>query len=61
MGGETFLTAPSPDGLGMSQADADALIAALDQHHDLNTGYEGGPPAPQLDYKGNSSPFWGGN
>jgi hypothetical protein len=61
MGGEVFLTAAFPDGLGMTQADADALIATLDQHHDLNTGYEGGPPAPQLDYKANASQFWGGS
>jgi arginase family enzyme len=60
MGGETFLTAAYPDGLGMAKADADALIATLDQHNDLNTGYTGGTPAPQLNYKDNSSAFWGG-
>jgi hypothetical protein len=60
MGGEAFLTAAIPDGLGMTQADADALIATLDQHHDLSVGYTGGPPAPQLDYKDNGSRFWGG-
>jgi hypothetical protein len=60
MGGLTFLTAAPPDGLGMAQADASALIAALDQHNDLNTGYTGGAPAPQLDYRDNASPFWGG-
>jgi hypothetical protein len=60
MGGEAFLTNSFPDGLGMAAADASALIAALDQHNDVNTGYTGGTPAPQLDYKDNASPFWGG-
>src|ERR1700748_1339235 len=60
MGGETFLTTAPPDGLGMTQADADALIATLDQHHDLTTGYEGGAPPAQLNYRDNSAPFWGG-
>lgn len=60
MGGVPFLTAAYPDGLGMTPDDADALIATLDQHNDLNTGYTGGQPAPQLDYKDNGSPFWGG-
>jgi hypothetical protein len=60
MGGEAFLTTAYPDGLGMSVADADALIAVLNQHNDLNTGYEGGTPAPQLNYRDNSSKFWGG-
>jgi hypothetical protein len=60
MGGVTFLTVAYPDGLGMSVADADALIATLDQHHDLTAGYQGGPPAPQLDYEQNGSQFWGG-
>lgn len=60
MGGEGFLMAVPPDGLGMAQADADALIATLDQHHDLTTGYQGGPPAPQLDYEDNGARFWGG-
>jgi hypothetical protein len=60
MGGLEFLTGAVPDGLAMTQADASALIASLDQHNDLNTGYTGGTPAPQLDYKDNSAPFWGG-
>jgi hypothetical protein len=60
MGGETFLMAAPPDGLGMLKADADALIAVLNQHTDLNTGYEGGTPAPQLNYRDNSAAFWGG-
>ena len=60
MGGVTFLTTAYPDGMGMAQADASALIAALDQHNDLNTGYTGGTPAPQLDYKDNGAQFWGG-
>ena len=60
MGGITFLTTAYPDGLGLTQADASALIATLDQHHDLSAGYTGGPPAPQLDYKDNGSQFWGG-
>jgi hypothetical protein len=61
MGGLTFLTASPPDGLGLSSGDATALIAVLDQHHDLATAYADGPPAPQLDYRGNASKFWGGN
>jgi hypothetical protein len=60
MGGEAFLTNTLPDGLGMAAADAQALIATLDQHNDLSTGYTGGTPAPQLDYKNNGAPFWGG-
>jgi hypothetical protein len=60
MGGVTFLTTAYPDGLGMSVTDADALIAALDQHNDLNVGYQGGTPAPQLDYENNGAQFWGG-
>jgi hypothetical protein len=60
MGGEAFLTTAYPDGLGMAQADADALIAVLNQHADLDTGYEGGTPAPELNYRENSSAFWGG-
>jgi hypothetical protein len=60
MGGVTFLTAPSPDGLGMTTADANALIATMGNHTAVATGYHGGTPAPQLDYKANGSPFWGG-
>jgi hypothetical protein len=60
MGGVTFLTSAYPDGLGMDVTDADALIATLDQHNDLNTGYQGGTPAPQLDYENNGAQFWGG-
>jgi hypothetical protein len=60
MGGVTFLTTAYPDGLGMTVADADALIATLDQHSDLNTGYQGGTPAPQLNYENNGAQFWGG-
>jgi hypothetical protein len=60
MGGLTFLTDPQPDGLGMQQADAQALIAALDQHNDLYVGYTGGAAAPVLDYRDNASKFWGG-
>jgi hypothetical protein len=60
MGGVTFLTTAYPDGLGMTATDADALIATLDQHHDLSVGYTGGASPPQLDYKDNGSQFWGG-
>jgi hypothetical protein len=60
MGGVNFLTAAPPDGLGMTVADADALIATLDQHNDVHTGYTGGTPAPQLDYQDNAAAFWGG-
>jgi hypothetical protein len=60
MGGVTFLTTAYPDGLGMASDDADALIATLDQHNDLSTGYQGGTPAPQLDYEDNGAQFWGG-
>jgi hypothetical protein len=60
MGGITFLEAAYPDGLGMSPADAAALIATLDQHNDITTSYTGGPPAPQLDYRTNGAKFWGG-
>ena len=60
MGGLTFLTTVYPNGLGMPTPDAQALIATLDQHNDLNTGYKGGPPAPQLDYEENGAQFWGG-
>lgn len=60
MGGLTFLTDPQPDGLGMAQADATALIAALDQHFDLYTAYTGGAAPPVLDYRDNASKFWGG-
>jgi hypothetical protein len=60
MGGATFLTDAYPDGLGMTPADANALLAALGNHAAVATGYHGGTPAPQLDYKSNGSPFWGG-
>jgi hypothetical protein len=60
MGGEAFLMAAPPDGLGMTQADADALIATLDQHHDLDQHYEGVSAAPLLDYRDNGAKFWGG-
>jgi hypothetical protein len=60
MGGVTFLTTPAPDGLGMSPGDANALIAAMGNHTAVATGYAGGPPAPQLNYKQNGEPFWGG-
>jgi hypothetical protein len=60
MGGETFLTAAFPDGLGMTPDDAGALLAALGNHTAVAHGYQGGPPAPQLDYKANGSPFWNG-
>ena len=60
MGGLTFLTTAYPDGLGMSAADASALIAVLDQHNNLSTSYTGGTPAPQLNYHDNASEFWGG-
>lgn len=59
-GGLTFLTTAYPDGLGMSTTDAQALIATLDQHHDLNVGYGGGPAAPVLNYRDNGAKFWGG-
>ena len=61
MGGVTFLTAQPPNGLGMATADANALIATMGNMTNVAKGYQGGPPAPQLDYKSNSSPFWGGN
>lgn len=60
MGGVTFLTAPYPDGLGMTAADANALTAALGNHAAVAAGYHGGPPAPQMDYKANGSPLWNG-
>jgi hypothetical protein len=59
-GGLAFLTAAQPDGLGMEAKDAAALIAALDQHHDLNVAYAGGPAPPVQDYRDNASAFWGG-
>jgi hypothetical protein len=60
MGGVTFLTSAYPDGLGMDTTDADALIATLDQHHDLNTGYAGGVAPPVTNYEQNGAQFWGG-
>ena len=61
MGGVTFLTAPAPDGLGMTTADANALIATMGNHNAVATSYKGGPAAPVLDYEANGQPFWGGN
>lgn len=60
MGGETFLTTAAPNGLGMSSTDAAALIAALGNMSAVATGYQGGTPAPQLNYEANTQPFWGG-
>jgi hypothetical protein len=60
MGGATFLEAAPPNGLGMSATDANALIAALGNHATLATAYQGGPQAPQMNYKTNGQPFWGG-
>jgi hypothetical protein len=60
MGGVTFLTAAAPDGLGMTTADADALIATLDQHHDLDQHYTGVTAAPLLNYEQNGAAYWGG-
>lgn len=60
MGGATFLTTPVPNGLGMSAADANALIASLGNMSALAIHYQGGPQAPALNYKANTEPFWGG-
>lgn len=60
MGGEAFMTAAYPDGLGMAKADADALLAALGNHAALANAYNGGPAAPVLNYRLNAAPFWGG-
>jgi hypothetical protein len=60
MGGAAFLEAIPPNGLGMSAADANALIASLGNMTALATHYQGGPVAPALDYKSNTKPFWGG-
>lgn len=60
MGGLSFLTTASPDGLGMKVADANALIASLGNMSALASHYQGGPQAPALNYKANTEPFWGG-
>jgi hypothetical protein len=61
MGGAAFLTAAFPEGLGMSENDALALIASLGNMSVLATAYQGGPQAPQMNYEANTQPFWGGN
>lgn len=61
MGGTAFLEAAYPNGLGMSATDAAALIASLGNMSAVATGYQGGTPAPQLNYQANTEPFWGGN
>lgn len=60
MGGQAFLEAAYPNGLGMSATDAAALIASLGNMSTLATAYQGGPQAPQLNYEANTQPFWGG-
>lgn len=60
MGGSAFLTAAAPNGLGLSSADAAALIAALGNHASLAAHYNGGSQAPAMNYRGNGQPFWGG-
>jgi hypothetical protein len=60
MGGATFLTAAAPNGLGMTQADANAMVATLGNHATIAKHYKGGTPAPAMDYRSNGSPFWGG-
>lgn len=57
MGGATFLQ----NSMGLSPTDAAALVAALGNHANLNTHYNGGAQAPALNYRLNGSPFWGGN
>jgi hypothetical protein len=60
MGGANFLSAAAPAGLGLSTADAAAMVATLGNHAALATQYVGGAQAPVLNYKANGSPFWGG-
>ena len=60
MGGATFLSAASPQGLGMDPGDAAALVATLGNHKNLAVHYGGGAQAPALPYRANGQPFWGG-
>jgi hypothetical protein len=60
MGGASFLEATPPNGMGMSTVDANALIASLGNMSAVATGYQGGTPAPQMNYEANTQPFWGG-
>jgi hypothetical protein len=60
MGGETFLEAAAPNGIGLSAPDAATVIAALGNLTNLASSYAGGAPAAQLDYQANSEPLWGG-
>jgi hypothetical protein len=60
MGGAAFLTTAYPEGLGMTTGDAQMMIAVLGNHTALAIQYEGGPVAPQLNYKANGQPLWGG-
>lgn len=60
MGGETFLTTAFPNGIGLTAPDAAVVISALGNLNNVATGYNGGAPAPQLNYQANSQPLWGG-
>jgi hypothetical protein len=60
MGGSAFLQATTPNGLGMSAPDADALVATLGNHKNLATQYSGGTQAAAMNYRANGQPFWGG-
>lgn len=60
MGGTAFLTAAFPEGMGMTTADANALIAALGNHAALALVYAGGTPGAAFNYMTNGEPFWGG-
>jgi hypothetical protein len=57
MGGSSFLV----NTLGMTQQDADALVATLGNHKNLSVHYNGGAQAPAMNYRANGQPFWGGN
>jgi hypothetical protein len=62
MGGETFLTAAAPNGLGMATGDAQALIAALgNMANYAAVGNGQATQATDFDFIGNTEPFWGGN
>lgn len=60
MGGATFLTAAAPNGIGLGSSDASAIVATLGNLAALAAAYNGGSPAPQLNYSANSEPFWAG-
>lgn len=60
MGGETFLEAAAPNGMGLVPADAAVVVSTLGNLTALAAAYAGGAPAQQLDYQSNSEPLWGG-